>query len=176
MSDAISQQGDKRYSSFVIVIFPNVLFFILLGIILLLFFLLKLPWLFFPGYDVTFPLRLIELIVGYLLSIGGLYFFTWGLTTITRVRASGKEIGESNERSTLITTGAFAVCRHPITLGFVLLLPGFSLIFDLIPLILLYEEKELTHRFGKKYLEYRSKVPLLLPRIILSSIRKENEI
>ena len=173
----MSDEKQKRSSYFVIVVFPNVLFFIVLGIMIYLWFLFRLPWLFFPGYDVSFPLRLIELIFGYLMTIGGLYFFTWGLTSITRARASGQEIGKTLEYSTLITSGAFANCRHPITLGFIFLLPGMGFIFDLIPLILMtfiynpmliallyYEEKELNQRFGESYKDYKKKVPFLIPR------------
>lgn len=140
--------------------------------------LFELPWILFPGNDVTYPWRLIELIIGTLLMIGGLYFFTWGLTTITRERASGKEIGQSIEVSTLILDGAFGICRHPITLGFIFLMPGISFIFDFIPLMLMtpfytpllisllfYEEKELVQRFGESYKSYKEKVPLLIPRI-----------
>jgi protein-S-isoprenylcysteine O-methyltransferase Ste14 len=168
----------KNGSSFIIVIFPNLLFFIVLGIIIFLFFLFDLPWILFSGNDVTYPWRLIELIIGSLLMIGGLYFFTWGLTTITRERASGKEIGHSDENSTLISDGAFALCRHPITLGFIFLMPGISFIFDFIPLMLMtpfytpllisllfYEEKELIQRFGERYKNYKDNVPLLIPRI-----------
>jgi protein-S-isoprenylcysteine O-methyltransferase Ste14 len=173
----MSNEKEKKGSYFIIVVLPNLSFFIVLGILIYLFFLFELPWLFFPGYDVSFPLRLIELICGYLLTIGGLYFFTWGLTSITRVRASGREIGKTLEYSNLITSGAFAICRHPITLGFVLLLPGIGLIFDFIPLVLMtfvynplliallfYEEKELDQRFGDKYKDYKKNVPFLIPR------------
>jgi protein-S-isoprenylcysteine O-methyltransferase Ste14 len=168
----------KKGSSFIIVILPNLLFFIVLGIILFLFFLFELPWILLPGNDVLYPWRLIELIAGTLLLIVGLYFFTWGLTTISRKRASGKEIGKSIDKSTLISDGAFAICRHPITLGFIFLMPGISFIFDFIPLMLMtpfytpllisllfYEEKELIQRFGEGYRNYKGKVPLLIPRI-----------
>ena len=87
--------GNKKGSYFIIVILPNVSFFIVLGFIIFLFFLFELPWLIFPGYDASYPWRLIELSLGTLLMIIGLYFFTWGLTSITRARASGQEIAES---------------------------------------------------------------------------------
>jgi protein-S-isoprenylcysteine O-methyltransferase Ste14 len=174
----ISKNEKKKRSSFIIVILPNLLFFIDLGIIIILFFLFELPWILFSGKDVLYPLRLIELIVGTLLMIGGFYFFTWGLTTITRERASGKEINQSIDNSTLISDGAFALCRHPITLGFIFLMPGISFIFDFIPLMLMtpfytpllifllfYEEKELIQRFGASYKNYQDSVPLLIPRI-----------
>jgi protein-S-isoprenylcysteine O-methyltransferase Ste14 len=168
----------KKGSYFIIVVFPNVLFFIVLGILIYLFFLFELPWIIFPGFDVTNLWRLFELILGTLLMIFGLFIFTWGLNTITRERASGKEIGKTLEYSTLITDGAFSFCRHPITLGFVFMMPGIALIFDFIPLILMtpiyspmlisllyYEEKELVQRFGKEYQKYKKEVPFLFPRL-----------
>jgi len=168
----------KKVSSFIIIVLPNLLFFIVLGIVIYLFFLFELPWIFFSGYDVSHPWRLIELILGTVLTIIGLYFFTWGLTTITKDRASGIEIDKTLEFSTLITDGAFALCRHPITLGFIFIMPGFAFIFDFIPLMLVtliyipmlisllfYEEKELNQRFGEVYKNYKNKVPFLFPRI-----------
>ncbi len=178
MSNEKKSDNDRNYSSFIIVIFPNLLFFIVLAILISIFFLFELPWLMFPGFDVSHPLRLIELIFGTLMVIIGLYIFSWGLVTITKNRASGYEIGKSSEESTLITDGAFAFCRHPITLGFIFIIPGIAFIFDFIPLIFLtfiytpmlisllfYEEQELIQRFGEAYREYMCKVPRLIPRI-----------
>ena len=177
MSDEKKTQNKNKGSYFLIVVFPNLLFFIVLGIIICIFFLLELPWLFFPRCDVSCLWRLIELILGYILTVIGLHVFSWGLTSITRARASGQEIGKTLEYSTLITSGAFAICRHPITLGFIFIMPGFAFIFDLIPLVvttILYtpmliallfnEEKELNQRFGEQYKNYKNEVPFLIPR------------
>ncbi|MFX0031327.1 MAG: methyltransferase family protein [Candidatus Hodarchaeota archaeon] len=179
MNKDINLNNKKKYSRFIIVILPNVSFFIELGLITLLFLWFELPWLFLPNYDVLYPWRLVELIIGYLLTIFGIYFFTWGLTSISTARASGKEIGKTIENSKLITGGAFAICRHPISLGFVFILPGFTLIFDLVPFALLtiiyipllialltYEEKELHQRFGEEYVMYKERVPFLIPKQI----------
>ena len=178
MNNKKNFEKKSKKSAFIIVIFPNILFFIVLIILIYLFFLFELPWLIFPGFDVFHPLRLTELIIGTLLLIIGLYVFTWGLTTLSKDRASGVEIGKTIEHSTLISDGAFAFCRHPITLGFIFLMPGISFIFDFIPLMLMtpfytpmlisllfYEEKELIQRFAENYKSYKEKVPLLLPRI-----------
>lgn len=90
-------------------------------------------------------------------------------------RAQGGEIGAVE--STLVTTGAYAYCRHPVTLGFVFATPGFALVFDFVPLmintilftpimiaLLVYEEGELLKRFGDEYRSYQKRVPLLIPR------------
>lgn len=133
---------------------------------------------FLLSYDVSYPLRFIELIVGSIMTIIGVHIFSWGLTTISTNRASGIEIGKTVEDSTLITDGAFSFCRHPITLGFLFIMPGIALIFDFIPMMLMtpiyspmlisllfYEEKELIRRYGDKYREYKNDVPFLIPRL-----------
>ena len=55
-------ENKERLSYFIIIILPNVLFFIVLGIICYLFMLYDLPWILFPESDITDPMRLIELI------------------------------------------------------------------------------------------------------------------
>jgi len=123
------------------------------------------------------PWRLIELTIGYILTVLGTIFLTWGTLSIGISRAEGGEIDKSSEKSSLITKGAYALCRHPITLGFIFAIPGIALIFDsttlilatiiYIPkmfLLLIYEERELLRRFGKDYEEYRTSVPFLIPR------------
>jgi len=155
-----SENKDK-ISSFIIIIFLNVLFFIILGLICYFFILFDLSWIFFPGYDVSYPFRFMELIIGTLMLIIGLHIFSWGLTTISTNRASGIEIGKTPENSILFTHGAFSFSRHPITFGFLFIMSGIGLIFGFIPLILMtpiyspmlisilfYEERELIRRYG----------------------------
>jgi protein-S-isoprenylcysteine O-methyltransferase Ste14 len=174
----MKSEEKEKISYFIIIVFPNMLFFIVLGFLIALFFLYDLQWIVFPGQDVFYPLRLIELILGTLMLIIGLHIFSWGVTTISTERASGIEIGKSPGDSTLINYGAFSFCRHPITLGFLLIMPGIGLIFDFIPMLLMtpiyspmligllfYEERELLQRYGEKYKEYKKEVPFLIPRI-----------
>ena len=90
-------------------------------------------------------------------------------------RAQGTEIGA--EESSLITSGAYAYCRHPVTLGFAFATPGFALVFDFVPLLIntflftpimialvFYEERELVKRFGEECKSYQKRVPMLIPR------------
>jgi len=172
--------GSKKQNfglRFLIVFLPNLLFFIDLFIAIFLNLLFGLPWLLFPKYDILYYWRFIELIIGYILSVSGIIFLTWGTLSIGISRAEGKEIGNSLERSKLIISGAYAHCRHPITLGFIFVIPGTSLIFDSVTLmiltiiyipkmiiLLIYEEKELRRRFGEKYDTYKTEVPFLIPR------------
>jgi len=169
-------QVPKTGSRFVIVILPNLLFFIDLFLAIILIHLFGLPWLFFPGDDISHPLRFILLIIGYILTILGTILLTWGTLTIGVSRAEGNEIS-SSDKSHLITEGPYAYIRHPITLGFIFAIPGIAFTFDSVALLimallyipkmillLLYEEKELMRRFGEIYKKYKDSVPFLIPR------------
>ncbi|MFX1485082.1 MAG: methyltransferase family protein, partial [Promethearchaeota archaeon] len=133
------------------------------------------PWFFFPGMDVLQLPRLMELIVGQVLVILCVGLMAWGVGSIGLNRAEGGQIGD--RESSLVTSGAYAYCRHPVTLGFVFGTPGFALVFDFVPLLinavlftpimialLFYEERELLQRYGEEYEAYRKIVPFLIPR------------
>lgn len=120
--------------------------------------------------------RLVELVIGLVLVILCVGLEVWGVASISLSRAQGTEIGALE--SALVTTGAYAYCRHPITLDFAFGTPGFALVFDFIPLLVntliftpimfalpFYDERELLRRFGQEYELYRSNVPLLVPRM-----------
>ncbi|MFX0046295.1 MAG: methyltransferase family protein [Candidatus Hermodarchaeota archaeon] len=169
-----SKETSQRDRS-IIVIGPNVIFFVTLAISILLVYLLSLPWFLFPGMDVLQIPRLMELILGQMLMILCVGLIAWGVASISIGRARGGEIGA--EEASLVTTGAYAYSRHPVTLGFVFGAPGFALVFDFVPLLinailfipimiafLFYEERELLQRFGEEYEAYRRQVPFLLPR------------
>ena len=79
----------------------------------------------------------------------------------------------------LETSGPFALCRNPMYLAWILLIiPGIVIcsrawLVFLCPLTALLcflffiprEEVGLQERFGQEYLDYKSRVPLLLPRL-----------
>ena len=99
----------------------------------------------------------------------GLGVLLWASGAITVMRAFN--------RGELVTTGAFAVVRHPVYAGWIsLALPGLGLFTGLWPLFaialggyvifirLIHREEEyLEERFGKVYIEYRGRVNALLP-------------
>ncbi|MHA3964357.1 MAG: methyltransferase family protein [Candidatus Thorarchaeota archaeon SMTZ1-45] len=160
---------------FIIVIVPNLIFFVTLIISILLVLQLSLPWFLFLGMELLQLPRLIELIVGQVFVILCVGLEAWGVTSISMNRAQGSDIGVKG--SSLVTTGAYSYCRHPITLGFAFGTPGFGLVFDFVPLLinsvlfipimialLIYEERELLNRFGNEYMVYKQRVPLLIPR------------
>lgn len=121
-------------------------------------------------------------------SVAGLILATWGFLIIriafktynlwdflgVNFRArEGKGLN-----SGLVTSGIRAYIRHPIYAGTILMVIGFwvfrpsltHLISVLCIFIYLYigiaqEEKKLIKTFGNDYLEYRKKVPMLIPRI-----------
>jgi protein-S-isoprenylcysteine O-methyltransferase Ste14 len=76
------------------------------------------------------------------------------------------------ESATLITTGVFRYCRHPMYLGMVFILTGLALImgsltpFLIIPAFLILmdrgfievEEQMLEKKFGQSWLTYKTKV------------------
>lgn len=78
----------------------------------------------------------------------------------------------------LITTGIYAYTRNPMYFGATIMILGWFLIlpftFILISEILFttlfyftakYEEKQLLNNYGRKYLAYKRKVPLFIPRL-----------
>jgi len=76
------------------------------------------------------------------------------------------------QSTTLITTGAFSISRHPMYLGFVLILLGIAVLMKcLAPYVIVfvfavlmgaifikYEEKKLEETFGEDWLAYKKKV------------------
>ena len=120
--------------------------------------------------------------------VAGLILATWGFLVIrlafktydfkeflgTRFSAYGQD----TRLSGLVTSGIRAHIRHPIYSGTILLVLGFwvfrptvtHLISVLCIFIYLYigialEEKRLIKQFGDEYVEYRKKVPMLIPKI-----------
>ena len=172
-------QSSRLRSRFLIVYLPNIVFFVVLVIMVILFWVYGFPWQLLPGASILFPWpsRLLMLTVGQILVIFGLLFIVWGTTTLGVGRSQGGEIGKTKTHSNLVITGPYAYIRHPTTLGFILITPGFALTFDFLPLLvswpiisiillllLGYEEFELLRRFGDKYNKYREIVPFILPR------------
>jgi len=130
-----------------------------------------LPWL--------APLPIIPaLTVGILLLAFGFGMYIWAIKSLSVRRAFGKELFKTPAESTLVTTGAYAHSRNPLYFSVMLLLAGWFCVSRLTPLGILtvvafihfmfvakWEEKELTERFGKTFLDYKASVPFLIPRL-----------
>lgn len=174
----MSKSGrNPQFARFVIVIFPNILYFVVLGPLILITPLLGLTWQFFPGHSLISLWRLMELVIGQFLLVLTVMFITWGTISLGMERAQGEEIGQVSADPGFVTSGAYAYCRHPITFGFIFASPAIALTFDFVPFflqaivytpmmlaLLIYEERELVQRFGDEYKTYQRNVPLLIPR------------
>jgi protein-S-isoprenylcysteine O-methyltransferase Ste14 len=125
------------------------------------------------------PLPVIPaLAVGVLLLAFGFGMYVWSLKSLSVRRAFGKELFKTAEESALVTTGAYAHSRNPIYFSITFLLLGWFCVSRFTPFSILtvfafvhfmfvakWEEKELTERFGKTYLDYKARVPFLIPRL-----------
>lgn len=81
-----------------------------------------------------------------------------------------------NNESKLVTTGPFAICRHPMMLSYLMLWVGTALALGSAILFVSFcfvsvavmrrvalEEKALKTKFGEEYEKYRQKVSLIVP-------------
>jgi protein-S-isoprenylcysteine O-methyltransferase Ste14 len=81
-----------------------------------------------------------------------------------------------NAKEKLVTSDIYALVRHPQYLGFLILTLSMLIHWVTVPTLLMWpilvvlyyrlardEEKEMQHRFGNEYVEYKRKVPMLLP-------------
>ena len=97
----------------------------------------------------------------------GIPFFIISVFAINRAHNSGK----------LVTEGIYRCCRHPLYAAWVVfIVPGIVLLADswigltipLVMYVLLHilvkkEEIYLEERFGEEYVEYKKRVPAVLP-------------
>lgn len=120
---------------------------------------------------VPLPLRVppVLQLVGLLLAMIG---FLLGFAALIAFRRARKESAAGGRAAGLITTGVYGFTRHPVYLGFVLILIGLSLSMGsywgllLAPIMLILfnklvieqEEQYLALRFGEGYTTYKAKV------------------
>ncbi len=113
----------------------------------------------------------------------GLALATWGIIIIKQSFKQYKlnefiGLSRENPGDSLEVKGILAKVRHPlysatilIVVGFVFFIPkltsvimmGSTLVYILVGIYL--EEKKLIKAFGKKYVSYKQKVPMLIPRM-----------
>jgi len=92
-------------------------------------------------------------------------------------------VGLSAEKPELKTEGVLRYVRHPIQAGIILIVLGFfffipnlptliscACILIYIPVGLYFEEKKLVALYGDQYLEYRKKVPAIIPNRLLQKV------
>ena len=122
------------------------------------------PYAFFPGL---------------LLVLTGLLLYVLASRNFTHVQLSGlAELEPARHAQQLVTTGIRSRVRHPIYLGHLCELLGWTICFGTVALIALtafaivtgffmlrLEDRELEQRFGPDYSAYRRNVPAILPRL-----------
>ncbi|ABF42567.1 Putative protein-S-isoprenylcysteine methyltransferase-like protein [Candidatus Koribacter versatilis Ellin345] len=122
-------------------------------------------------------------IPGGLLVLTGLLLYVLSSRGFTHVQLSGlAEVEPDRHAQRLVTTGIRARVRHPIYLGHLCELLGWTICFGTVSLIALsafaivtgyfmlrLEDRELEDRFGPEYTAYRQRVPAIIPRVFLSS-------
>jgi protein-S-isoprenylcysteine O-methyltransferase Ste14 len=106
---------------------------------------------------------------GWFLVLAALIFAFGGLRELIRAKTSPDP---HSPTTAIATSGIYRLTRNPIYVGYMLLVMGLPLIFQniwgviLSPLVLFlfyrlivaYEEAYLARKFGKVYLDYKSKV------------------
>ncbi len=88
------------------------------------------------------------------------------------------KVAETHRPTKLVTTGVYSVVRHPQYFGGLLAHVGFSFLLSALysllstPLIIVIvyfisrkEEYELKNEFGRQYIDYAQRVPMLLPNV-----------
>jgi putative ABC transport system permease protein len=166
-------------------------FRIILGICIdLIFFGVLIPWATIRAghiLDKTFPVfpnlnHFIFPIIGIAAIISGAVWLLWAWYLLVRdghgymTELFGIEISPVTQ--SLVTSGPFSIHRHPVCVGYLLILAGIGMVtgsFGLaavcVPLLLimvyvylrLFEEPALQRRFGQAYETYAGQVPMFFP-------------
>jgi len=132
---------------------------------------------------VTWPWHALRIYSSPWMWLAALPFLVHGLRVYRRIvsefgahKLSGEaELRPGEHQQELVTTGLHERMRHPIYFAHLCNLAGWALgsglsvvyallainIFVAFPVMIYMEERELEARFGERYLEYRSRVPLI---------------
>ena len=114
---------------------------------------------------------LLRAAIGTVIVLSSFYFESISHRVLEKAHSEPEEIKK------LVTGGIYSKIRHPIYLGRILLNVGFLIIIPIIPMLVisiafiiiwylmaLYEERLLIEKFGKKYKNYKKKVPMFIPK------------
>lgn len=113
---------------------------------------------------------LLRYIFGILMIIIGGTFFIWGFARLKPAAAIGFA-------KRLRSTGAYGLTRNPMYFGLNAAFWGTGLLFDSLKILIgaliwsilnylsvtLWEEKQMTGKFGEEYIEYKKRVPRFIP-------------
>jgi len=114
--------------------------------------------------------------IGVIITAGGLSFSIWARGLLGKNWSQAVTVKEDHQ---LITSGAYALVRHPIYTGFILGFVGSSvalgecrglisvaLVFGVLLYKLRLEDKWLQEQFGESYELYCQRVSVLIPFIL----------
>jgi protein-S-isoprenylcysteine O-methyltransferase Ste14 len=107
-----------------------------------------------------------------------IFFYRGSRSHISGPQVMGRpEVEAAKHEQKLVTTGMHGRVRHPLYVGHMLMMLGWSVGSGLVvcyaltafailtgAIMLPLEEKELERRFGEAYQEYKKNVPMLIPR------------
>lgn len=123
-------------------------------------------------------LRVILLCVGALLFFGGLALYLWGMRSLGQMFGPSSGFGVRLKAThRLVTTGPYALVRHPMYLAVIAAAIGCLLLYRtwaaLVLVIIMFglavrarrEESVLVQEFGPEWEAYASQVPPWLPRL-----------
>jgi protein-S-isoprenylcysteine O-methyltransferase Ste14 len=133
----------------------------------------------YPTIDRTLYQTPVAIIPGAIFILLGVFVYTRAFPGFGHVKVSGlAELEPHRHDQTLVTSGIRNRVRHPIYLGHLLEVIGWSIIAGSVPIFVLalfgvitgaimirLEDRELESRFGSPYRDYRHRVPAILPRL-----------
>ena len=109
--------------------------------------------------------------------IGGALLWLWSVSRFLKTKGTPVPV---NPPPVLVTDGPYAYSRNPMMTGVFLMLAGIGIVFGSVSLTFIgtpvfvlasilefkhIEEPELEKRFGKAYLEYKERTPIIVPRL-----------
>lgn len=126
-----------------------------------------LTWYFYPAFQINVIPYQVSAILGIALLIVGIPFWILSLITILRTHKADR----------LVTTGVYRFCRHPLyaswtvfnSLGIALLINSWMVLttpvfmYVMMRILIKKEETYLQKVFGSAYLEYKKRVPAIIP-------------
>ena len=133
---------------------------------------------FFQDFSIQTPvlniaIYLVNLLIFIPFFVAGAWFGVKG------VIHTSLKVAETHVADRVVSTGVYSIVRHPQYFGGLLAHIGFSFLFSgmysllVTPLVIAVvyiiswkEEKELIKEFGQEYEDYKSRVPMLLPKFI----------
>lgn len=153
----------------------RVVFFFFLGLLLMAIFALVIDWI--CGDWWVIHVGWLNHVLGPLLTLGGFALVGWSVCIQYAIGKGTPAPKVATQR--LVTQGPYAFSRNPMTLGALLMYLGIGfwlgsglvivltvVVFSaLLTFIYIHETRELAERFGEEYLEYKRRIPFLLPRL-----------